>query len=667
MACDLTDVCRPARRNGNLARHVGGKTNGMAAAGDKINAFTLVRQLGAGGMGETWEAVRVVGSEFEQRVAIKVADPESLRSKEGMDLFRREASLAASLRHPNIAAVLDVDEQLGCIICELVEGADLRAVLRASPNGTLNASVVVLLLSQLARGLSHAHRRVLHGKLSPVVHRDMSPGNVVIDYDGNLKIVDFGIAKAIASADISETIKGKLSYMAPEQAMGTRVDGRVDQYAVGVMAYEAIAGLRPNDGTHDGETLANILSGKHMPLSQRGCELPEGLDEVIERMLRVTPDERFPTMDGVIDALEPYAPPMTAHRELAEIVQRARPAQTIVMQNGVYVSQPVAHETLQREPTPRGRRRSESGSGPRLPGSGGSSSASGPNPPFTPGDALGIGVHTHTQPARGGQPQTPSSIQPISIKATPRPALPVHEDDDAEARRLTGRPNGRMQALVAGVAALVLGALSWVVFSADSWTTTTTPPVRPNDSAPPSLGPKLPPSSTANTGAPTNPITTAVAPPSAAGYAADKANPGDDSNQSTNPPAPAPVTDARKGEASPSDPLAPLEIKPRRTYRDREKKDQDKDKDKDKEKDKDSASAATKASKNNAIAKVKVFPWGRVWVDGKLQGSVPPILEVNLTPGAHEIAVGHERPMESRSVSLAPGATQLVAFDLEGR
>ena len=111
----------------------------MAAAGDKINAFTLVRQLGAGGMGETWEAVRVVGSEFEQRVAIKVADRESLRSKEGMDLFRREASLAASLRHPNIAAVLDVDEHLGCIICELVEGADLRAVLRASPNGTLNA------------------------------------------------------------------------------------------------------------------------------------------------------------------------------------------------------------------------------------------------------------------------------------------------------------------------------------------------------------------------------------------------------------------------------------------------------------------------------------------------------------------------------------------------
>jgi serine/threonine-protein kinase len=628
----------------------------MAAAGDKINAFTLVRQLGAGGMGETWEAVRVVGSEFEQRVAIKVCDPDALSSKEGMDLFRREASLAASLRHPNIAAVLDVDEDLGCIICELVEGADLRAVLRASPNGTLSYSVVVLIMSQLARGLSHAHRRVLHGKLSPVVHRDMSPGNIVLDYDGNLKIVDFGIAKAIASADISETIKGKLSYMAPEQAMGTRVDGRVDQYACGVMAYEAIVGLRPNDGTHDGETLANILSGKHMPVMQRGCELPEGLGEVIERMLSVAPDQRFPNMDGVIDALEPYAPPMTAHRELAELVLKARPAQTIVMQDGVFVSRLVAQETLQREPTPRGRRRLESGSGPRIP----SAAGSGPHLPYS-SEALSAGAHTHTQPSLAQHPSTPSTSQPISYTPKPPPSLPI--DDDADARRLTGRPNGRMQALFAGVGALVLGALSWVVFSADGWSTSNhaaQPPV--TNAPPPSLAPKLPASSIpSNTSSPSHPISTAVAPPVASNFnpGGTNQNGGAKPNAQTTPPT-APSADARKSESGSND-LSPLEIKPRRTYR--EKKEQDKEKDKDSA----SASTTTKSAKNNAIAKVKVFPWGRVWVDGKLQGSVPPILEVNLTPGPHEIAVGHERPMESRSVSLAPGATQLVAFDLEGR
>jgi hypothetical protein len=223
-----------------------------------------------------------------------------------------------------------------------------------------------------------------------------------------------------------------------------------------------------------------------------------------------------------------------------------------------------------------------------------------------------------------------------------------------------------MQALFAGVGALVLGALSWVVFSADSWSTTANhvnPPAATSDTAPPSLAPKLPPPSTANAGAAAQPIATLVPPPSAAGFAAKTGNSASGANAGANPPpnAPAPGADARKSEPNTNDALAPLEIKPRRPYRDREKKDQDKDKDG------PSASTASKSAKNNAIAKVKVFPWGRVWVDGKLQGSVPPILEVNLTPGTHEIAVGHERPMESRSVSLAPGATQLVAFDLEGR
>lgn len=646
----------------------------MSAAGDKINAFTLIRQLGAGGMGETWEAVRVVGTDFEQRVAIKIADPDSLRSKEGMDLFRREASLAASLRHPNIAAVLDVDEELGCIICELVEGADLRAVLRASPTGTLHPSVVVMILSQLARGLSHAHRRVLHGKLSPVVHRDMSPGNVVLDYDGNLKIVDFGIAKAIASADISETIKGKLSYMAPEQAMGSRVDGRVDQYACGVMAYEAICGVRPNDGTHDGETLANILSGKHIHLSQRGVELPDGLADVIERMLSVAPDHRFTSMDGVTDALEPYAPPITAHRELAELVLKARPVQTVVLQNGVYVSRPVAQETLQRDPTPRGRRKSEAGSG-RV--GAGNASASGSNPAFRP-ELLGPGAHTQPAMSNQGPSIAPpirippsaggSSSQPLSLR--PPPALPVR-DDDADARSL--RPSGGKQALVLGTGALLLAALSWVVFSADSWGTTskaiTAPP--PN-TAPPSLAPNVPPPSAPAADAPSDSIANLV-PPSAA---TPPASQGESSG-----PASA-VGDATKAaDPAGSDSLAPLETKPRRTYRekkeaaekeraeraDRPDRAERTEKDRPERAEKDSAQPAAKTAKNTATARIKVFPWGRVWIDGKLIGSVPPILEVNLSPGPHEIAVGHERPMESRNVSLAPGASALVPFDLEGK
>ena len=314
----------------------------MASAGDRVDKFTLVRQLGAGGMGETWEAVRQSGHEFEQRVAIKLADADVLSSPEGMQAFRREASLAASLRHPNIAAVLDVDERGSYIVCELVDGADLRAVLRAARGGKLSAPVLIHIVAQIARGLSHAHRRMLRGQLSPVIHRDMSPGNVVIDYDGNVKIVDFGIAKATAVAsEGTEAVRGKLSYMAPEQAMGASMDGRVDQYALGVIAYEALSGVRPNDGPHDGATLGCILSGKHVPILEREPSLDPRLAAIVERMLALAPEQRFASLEAVLDALGPLTPALSVHRELVPLVMRARQPHTIVRENGQFVSRPV--------------------------------------------------------------------------------------------------------------------------------------------------------------------------------------------------------------------------------------------------------------------------------------------------------------------------------------
>jgi eukaryotic-like serine/threonine-protein kinase len=312
----------------------------MAAAGDKIAGFVLVRRLGAGGMGEIWEAVRRVGRGFEQRVAIKIINRESLGTREGQLLFQREASLTASLRHPNIAAVLDVGE--GFIVHELVEGADFRSVLREAPSHRLTPPLLVLVLYQVARGLAYAHNRVLHGRPSPVVHRDMSPANIVIDYDGNSKVVDFGIAKATdAVTERSDNIRGKLAYMAPEQATAQEVDGRADQYALGVIAYEAITGQRPNDGAHDGETLANILNGTHVPVTKRAPDIPAGLGEIIERTLCVNREDRFASMEAVIDALGRFSPPLTAYRDLAALVAKAHPPHTIELENGRFVSRPI--------------------------------------------------------------------------------------------------------------------------------------------------------------------------------------------------------------------------------------------------------------------------------------------------------------------------------------
>jgi eukaryotic-like serine/threonine-protein kinase len=300
-------------------------------------------------MGATWEAVRQAGNDFEQRVAIKLAEPDLLRTADGVASFRREAALAASLRHPNIAAVLDVDDEAGYIVCELVDGADLRGVLRAAPGGRIEPSVVVHLLAQIARGLNHAHRRILRGRPSPVIHRDMSPGNVVVDYDGNVKIVDFGIAKVLAAgAEIAESVKGKLAYMAPEQAMGSRMDGRADQYALGVIAYEALSGVRPNDGAHDGETLARVLEGNHQLLHERMPSLPAGLCRIVERMLALRPTDRFENMDAVLDALADFTPKLTVHRSLVPLVVAARQPHTILSENGRFVSRPVESEPLLR-------------------------------------------------------------------------------------------------------------------------------------------------------------------------------------------------------------------------------------------------------------------------------------------------------------------------------
>jgi serine/threonine protein kinase len=616
----------------------------MAGAGDKVGGFSLVRQLGAGGMGETWEAVRRRDHGFEQRVAIKLASRPVLETKEGLELFRREASLAASLRHPNIAAVLDVDEHQGYMIYELIDGADLRSVLREAPPGRLPMSLLVYVMAQISRGLAHAHRRVLHGKLSPVIHRDMSPGNVVVDYDGNLKIVDFGIAKATALSERSETIKGKLAYMSPEQITGGNVDGRVDQYALGVMAYEAVAGVRPNDGSHDGETLAKILHGDHIPITKRAPEIPAGLGEIIERMIAVKPEDRFPSMDAVLDSLAAFNPPLTTHREIATLVHRANPPQTIMMRNGAFVSVPVAApEALAGMPA-----RTLAGPMPRTPTGAlpvvqPTESIAPRNEPLAPRD---IG-HAKTIIAEERSPG--ATALPLEVAArTPGPT------DDL------GKPSPLP--LIAAAAALVIGVVAWSVLgnpfaastqeqdpgmdgafgspearleqptAAASRTPITTP--TPSVPAPASPNPAMPTSATAENVPPT--VTPVAPPPAIAETAAVSA---DSASSDT------PTTESSKS----TKPATGRSARGKRGGRNAE----------------DESASAKVSEKATAKVRVRVFPWGRVWIDGKVRGSAPPILEVVLSAGPHEIAAGHEKPIETKKVSLAAGEVKMVAFDLE--
>jgi serine/threonine protein kinase len=451
----------------------------MAAAGDRVDRFTLVRQLGAGGMGETWEAVRQTGHDFEQRVAIKLADQDVLDRTDGLASFRREAALSASLRHPNIAAVLDVDERGGYIVCELVDGADLRCVLRAAPGGRLDPPVLVHIMAQIARGLSHAHRRILRGQLSPVIHRDMSPGNVVIDYDGNVKIVDFGIAKAtaVAGPEVAEAINGKLSYMAPEQAMGTRLDGRADQYALGVIAYEALTGVRPNDGPHEGATLACLLAGTHVPIASRAPSLEPRLAAIVERMLALHPDQRFNSLEELLDALVPLTPPFTVHRELIPLVMHARQPHTIVCVNGQFVSRPVDAVTPS-EVARALRARSEAPSAPlpvvRLGNEVQAAALAADRPQRSPLSRL-MEVRREV---RGGHSQVAVLAPPASVASRGAPPASVASRAAPRARALSRSSAGRMRAwldhllasrgfwqALTGLGALLLCFVAWVALS----------------------------------------------------------------------------------------------------------------------------------------------------------------------------------------------------------
>lgn len=316
----------------------------MIQPGEHRGRYTIVKRLGEGGMGSVYEAVYFDDkSGFEQRVAIKEADPEILNTPEGRALFFREAMLPSSLRHPNIATVLEINAEEGYLVYELVDGASMADVFHTSGH-RFSPQLLVFLLSQICRALAYAHNRVLHGNLSPVVHRDLSPQNIMIDYDGNVKVVDWGVAKAITHAEKSKTIKGKISYMSPEQATGGPIDARTDIYSLGVIAYEMATSIRPNDGSDDAETLKILISGSHVPVSEHAPDIPAGLAKIIEKMMAVNPDDRFLRMENILDALVPFTPPYTIYRELAILVRKAHPPETIVLEEGKFVSRLVPNQ-----------------------------------------------------------------------------------------------------------------------------------------------------------------------------------------------------------------------------------------------------------------------------------------------------------------------------------
>jgi serine/threonine protein kinase len=282
-------------------------------------------------MAETFLAVQRGAAGFEQRVCVKFILPAYRENADFRRLFLREARIGASLRHSNIVGVIDVDASAGYLVLELVDGVDLRALLTATPNRRLPPELATLIAIELCKALSYAHGRERRGQPDGIVHRDISPSNVLVSYAGEVKLTDFGVARAMRAdtEPLSTTVKGKLCYMSPEQARGQALDGRSDLFTLGILFYELLSGRRPFDGNTDAETLLRITAGQHDSLAQVAPDLPQALIAIVERLLCRDREQRFASADTCIDALTAFSPLATCFRDLGVLARAARPHETL--------------------------------------------------------------------------------------------------------------------------------------------------------------------------------------------------------------------------------------------------------------------------------------------------------------------------------------------------
>lgn len=262
-------------------------------------------------------------------VAVKQLHAHLTSDPRMIEMLVDEARLASRMFHPNIVRVSDVEMIQGdlVIVMEYVEGVSLAALLRWSKEQAkaLPVSVANLVVRDMLAGLHAAHElRDEAGVLLNVIHRDVSPQNVLVGADGVARITDFGVAKArgrIASTKTDGPVKGKLRYLAPEQVYRKEADRRVDVFAAGVVLWECLAGRRLFDGVTEGETLASVLTSPIDPPSTHRFEIPLELDEICMRALERDPKRRWATANDFANALE--SSKLADRAELASLVSTA--------------------------------------------------------------------------------------------------------------------------------------------------------------------------------------------------------------------------------------------------------------------------------------------------------------------------------------------------------
>ncbi len=297
---------------------------------DRIGKYRIIAKLGQGGMATVFLSLVPGPGGFNKLLVVKVLKEELSEDPEFLAMFLNEARLAARLNHANVVQTYEVgaEGRIHFIAMDYLDGQPLHAVLRRATRAGMPLDIHVRILADACAGLHYAHTlRDFDGTPVFVVHRDVSPQNVFVTYDGQVKVVDFGIAKAVGAASTTQTgmLKGKMSYIAPEQARGDAIDARADVFAVGVMLWEAMAAARFAHGDSQSAVLARRLSGHEPRIRDVVRDADPELAEICDKAMEQDPNKRYPSAQALRDALEAFLDRFSRRvgsREVGELLGR---------------------------------------------------------------------------------------------------------------------------------------------------------------------------------------------------------------------------------------------------------------------------------------------------------------------------------------------------------
>jgi|CXWL01.1.fsa_nt_gi serine/threonine-protein kinase len=268
----------------------------------RFGKYTLIDRIAVGGMAEIFLARQAGLEGFEKTIVIKRIRPHLSKQASFVKMFLNEAKLAAQLNHPNIVQIYDLGKigESYFIAMEYIFGRDMRRIIpKADTLGIPFPMVYALkIASSVCEGLYYAHQKVdLYGNALNIVHRDVTPENIFVSFDGTVKVLDFGIAKAANQIEQTRAgeIKGKLSYMSPEQCMGKPLDCRSDLFSLGVVLYEWLTGFKLFTGDSEVAILKSITEGKIYAPSYFKADIPEAVEAILMKALEKDREKRYQT------------------------------------------------------------------------------------------------------------------------------------------------------------------------------------------------------------------------------------------------------------------------------------------------------------------------------------------------------------------------------------